>query len=563
MITNSEIADQLKLYSQLLDVHGKDSFRAKSYGNAAFQVDRLAVPLEGMSAVQVANQKGIGNSIAEKIIEISTSGTFHALTELLQATPEGVLQLMQIKGIGPKKINTIWKEMEIESPGELLYACNENRLMTYKGFGAKTQQATKEAIEFMLRQQGKLLYKNALELSNMWKEKLGEMVGAHHLHVSGGILRGDDVIETLAFIATKPLEEVLQLLEKPDNASLEVNREMDRITINTESLPVLVSYCRPERFGVHSINESSLAAFISGLDARAPQWTETVANNEAEFFSKNALPFIPAYLRNSAEILEVAIQNGLPETISHDQVKGIIHTHSTYSDGTNTIAQMAMAAKEQGFEYLVISDHSKSAFYANGLYEEKILEQHAEIEKLNKELAPFKIYKSIESDILNDGQLDYGNEVLASFDLVIASVHSNLKMPIEKAMARLIKAIENPYTTILGHPTGRLLLSRAGYPIDHKKIIDACIQNHVAIEINAHPRRLDLDWTWIPYAIKNGAMLSIDPDAHWIEGFDDIQYGVTAARKGGLTAANNLSSFGREAFEQYLDNVRSKKNRPV
>ena len=198
---------------------------------------------------------------------------------------------------------------------------------------------------------------------------------------------------------------------------------------------------------------------------------------------------------------------------------------------------------QKGLEYFVLSDHSKSAFYANGLTEERIRAQHAEIDELNVKLTPFKIFKSIESDILNDGSLDYSNDVLSSFDLVIASIHSNLKMKEDKAMMRLIKAIENPFTTILGHPTGRLLLSRNGYPVDHKKIIDACAANNVVIELNANPSRLDIDWRWIDYCLEKNVLISIDPDAHSIEGFNDTRYGVLAAQKAGVTRRNNLSSY--------------------
>jgi DNA polymerase (family 10) len=218
----------------------------------------------------------------------------------------------------------------------------------------------------------------------------------------------------------------------------------------------------------------------------------------------------------------------------------------------NSIEEMANECIKRGLEYMVISDHSKSAFYANGLSEERIKEQHRYVDDLNTKLSPFRIFKSIEADILNDGSLDYADKILATFDLVIASVHSNLKMPQEKAMTRLMKAIENPYTTILGHMTGRLLLSRNGYPVDHKKIIDACAANHVVIELNAHPRRLDIDWKWLDYAIEKGVLISIDPDAHFLEGFDDVKYGVLAAQKGGIAKENNLSSFSLKQFEEWL-----------
>jgi DNA polymerase (family 10) len=213
---------------------------------------------------------------------------------------------------------------------------------------------------------------------------------------------------------------------------------------------------------------------------------------------------------------------------------------------------MAKECIRLGHEYLVLSDHSKAAAYANGLSEERIREQHRHIDELNSRLAPFRIFKSIECDILNDGNMDYTDEILASFDLVIASVHSNLKMTREKAMTRLLKAIANPYVAILGHMTGRLLLSRKGYPVDHEAIIDACAANKVVIELNAHPRRLDIDWEWIPRAIEKNVLISINPDAHYLEGFKDVHYGVLAAQKGGLSKKHNLSSFSLKEFEKYL-----------
>jgi DNA polymerase (family 10) len=223
------------------------------------------------------------------------------------------------------------------------------------------------------------------------------------------------------------------------------------------------------------------------------------------------------------------------------------------------VEEMANACIKRGLEWMVISDHSKSAFYANGLKEERIREQHAYVNELNGKLAPFKIFKSIECDILNDGDLDYTNQILSTFDLVITSVHSNLKMTEEKAMLRLMKAIENPYTIILGHMTGRLLLSRPGYPVDHKKIIDACAINKVVIELNAHPRRLDIDWRWIDYALEKGVMISIDPDAHSTEGFEDVKYGVLVAQKAGLTREKNLSSFSLQQMEEWLSATRKAK----
>ena len=252
------------------------------------------------------------------------------------------------------------------------------------------------------------------------------------------------------------------------------------------------------------------------------------------------MSYIPPYLRESKTVLTKAEAGNFEDIIQTGDIKGLIHSHSNWSDGSYTIEEMATELIELGFEYLVISDHSKAAYYANGLTEQRIREQHRYIDDLNQRFAPFKIFKSIECDILTDGSLDYENKILAGFDLVITSIHSNLDMDEEKAMKRLLGAITNPYTTILGHMTGRLLLKRKGYPVDHKMIIDACAEHNVVIEINASPSRLDMDWRWIDYAMEKGLTLSIDPDAHTTEEFHNIKYGVLVAQKGGLPKKKQL-----------------------
>ncbi|HNA00499.1 MAG TPA: PHP domain-containing protein, partial [Ferruginibacter sp.] len=307
------------------------------------------------------------------------------------------------------------------------------------------------------------------------------------------------------------------------------------------------------RSGSEAFGEAFLEAF-PGIDFR----TIHGAGDEP-IFRQAGINYIPPCAREMPYIIERAKKGPLPKLIEASDIKGIIHSHSNWSDGSNTLEEMAEAAQARGLEYLVISDHSKSAFYANGLTEERIKAQHQLVDELNARLKGFRIFKSIESDILYDGSLDYPDTVLASFDLVIASVHSILKMTEEKAMQRLITAIENPYTTILGHMTGRLLLSRKGYPVNHKKIIDACAANKVVIELNAHPRRLDIDWREIDYALEKGVLISIDPDAHEIEGYNDNRYGVLAAQKALVTKEQNLSSMGLADFEKFIRQRKTEK----
>ena len=275
-------------------------------------------------------------------------------------------------------------------------------------------------------------------------------------------------------------------------------------------------------------------------------------DNEESVYSNLNIQYCEPELREGLFELEKAKNNQLPKLIELTDLKGILHNHSTYSDGMNTLEEMATYCKELGYEYLGICDHSQTAVYADGLKPETVLVQHQEIEKLNKKLFPFKIFKGIESDILGNGDLDYEEDILKSFDFIVASVHANLKMDEEKATTRLLKAIENPHTTILGHPTGRLLLGRPGYPINHKKIIDACAANKVVIELNAHPYRLDIDWRWIPYCLEKGVMISINPDAHQLKGYHDMRYGTFVARKGLLTKDNCLNAMDLNTFENYL-----------
>jgi DNA polymerase (family 10) len=283
-------------------------------------------------------------------------------------------------------------------------------------------------------------------------------------------------------------------------------------------------------------------------------------SSEEFIYTKAGLAWIQPELREGDTFIERAANNTLPTLITYHDLKGTLHNHSTWSDGVNTVEEMALYCRDDlKLEYLGMCDHSKSAFYAKGLSIERVLQQHEEIDHINKKLNGFHIFKGIESDILNDGSLDYPDEILQRFDFIVASVHSNLKMVEDKATARLIKAIENPYTTILGHPTGRLLLSRKGYDIDYKKVIDACAANKVIIEINANPVRLDLDWRWHQYALDKGVMLSINPDAHRNSGFLDMEYGVNVARKGGLTKEMCLNALSLDEIKKVFELKKPKK----
>jgi DNA polymerase (family 10) len=549
-IDNTYLADQFDLLSKLMDIHGENSFKSKTYSVAAFNIEKMTQRLAATPPAELFSIKGIGESVGKKIIEmVQQEGRLKVLEEYIEKTPPGIIEMLHIKGIGPKKIATIWKEMGVESIGELLYACNENRLMLYKGFGEKTQKNVQASIEFYMRSQGSHLYADTETYALAIEKTLQEQLPASRFAITGEFRRQQPVIDQLAWVTTATINDLQSFLEANNFSTIETSDAI--LTVKgQENIPLKFYHAADNLFYKILFTTSCSEDFAQAWQA-LPGWdTNATYTSEEAIFTNTSIPYIVPAMREKATVLTAAPSAGT--LIQPQDIKAIIHSHSDWSDGANTVEDMAKAAIAKGYEYLVISDHSKSAFYAKGLSEERIKEQHHYIDELNKKLAPFRIFKSIECDILNDGSLDYSNAILGTFDLVIASVHSNLKMTEEKAMMRVMNAIQNPFTTILGHMTGRLLLSRPGYPLDHRTIIDTCAANDVVIELNAHPRRLDIDWHWIDYAMEKNVLLSVDPDAHSIEGFDDCRYGVLAAQKGGLTADRNLSSFSLPAFETFL-----------
>lgn len=555
---NYAIADQFSLLSKLMDIHGDNSFRAKSYASAAYTIEKLPAPLSSLPPTQIASIKGIGDATASKILEILQTGRMQTLETYLAKTPGGILEMMQIKGLGPKKIATIWKEMELESLGELLYACNENRLMLYKGFGEKTQQNIKEAIEFYMGTQGSYLYQQVEAYAAGMTEQLQKQFSTDQFALTGAYRRQLEVIDQIDWLTTTPLHAIEAFYTGIAYSVIE--KSTAKIILKgPENIRLCFYHASVDDWAKQLFITTASPEFLDYWNKNFPTWADNNYVDEAAIFDAASIGYIEPALRETAAIIDRAKADSLPQLIQPHDIRGIIHSHSKWSDGVHSIKEMADAAVAAGLEYLVISDHSKTAAYANGLQIERVLAQHEEIEHLNKQYTDFRIFKSIESDILGDGSLDYPAEILAQFDLVIASVHSNLKMSEEKAMQRLMAAIENPYTNILGHMTGRLLLSRNGYPVDHHKIIDACAANQVVIELNAHPRRLDIDWRWIDYALSKNVLISIDPDAHAIEGYADCKYGVLVAQKAGLSKAQNLSSFTLDAFTAFIEQQNKKR----
>ena len=552
-MTNAEISDVFSLLAKLMDIHNENSFRAKSYASAAFTIDKLSVSLAETPKEQIQYIKGIGESNAKKIIEIVETGKLEQLNELLAKTPEGILALLKIKGIGPKKIAVIWNELGIESPGELLYACNENRLIHYKGFGDKSQQSIKEALLFYFSNQQRYLYAQVEPVEILITAQLQLVLGQHNIELVGSYARQCDIIEELEYVILGSFDFVKSSILKIKGMQLKEEATGRLQLLYQEALPVFLYIVDENIRGSMTFIKSCSPAFLH-LFEKTYDINLSVDNfkSELDIFNKAGIKPMPFFTRESEENIALWTNSKHQSVITVNDIKGVIHNHSVWSDGKNTIAEMAQACIDKGYEYLVMSDHSVSSFYANGLDALRIQKQQEEIDRLNEKLFPFKIFKSIECDILNDGRLDYSDEILATFDLVIVSIHQNLKMTEEKAMERLLAAISNPYTTILGHLTGRLLLSRKEYPVNHEMIIQACKEHQVAIEINANPRRLDVDWRWIQAAIQQEVFLSINPDAHSIQGIDDIRYGVLCAQKALLTPQYNVSSMSLLDFEKFI-----------
>ncbi|OOG71733.1 DNA polymerase/3'-5' exonuclease PolX [Algoriphagus sp. A40] len=554
------ILKKLKLCIQLMELHDENPFKIRGYQSALISLERGDQDIMELSDLELTQINGVGKSIIEAIQSLKATESFPLLDQLLEKTPTGILEILQIKGLGPKKVKTLWEELGITSTHELMEACQSGIVAKIKGFGEKTQESIIQNLEFKASNAGKWLFADIEDTIEGFTLSLKNLFGNSQIAIVGDFARKMEIIsETEILISSEELTDVrskLKSLESIEWNQLESGPRTWKGNLTDLDLEVIFHFCAPVDFPWKKLaftgSKAHLLSYVDDSETIAEKLIKKDYGSEEEFFTKNQLQFIPSEMREGFDEVELAKENKIPELLQDSDLKGILHNHSTYSDGKHSLRQMAEYCKSLGYEYLGISDHSRTASYAGGLEIEKVIKQHAEIDELNRELAPFKIFKGIESDILGDGSLDYPDDVLASFDFVVSSVHSILNMDIHRATDRLLRAIANPYTTILGHPTGRLLLRREGYPIDHKTIIDACAIRNVVIEINANPWRLDLDWRWVRYALDKGVKLSINPDAHEMEGYSDMKYGVLVGRKGGLTKEMTLNALSREEITAFF-----------
>ncbi|MCC6486105.1 MAG: DNA polymerase/3'-5' exonuclease PolX [Candidatus Hydrogenedentes bacterium] len=553
-MNKKDVAKILEEIALLLELSGENPFKSRSYENVARALEQHEEDVETLVREKRLREiKGVGDALEQKIEELVTTGKLEYHQELRSKFPESLFELFGIPGLGAKRIKAVYEELGVTSLAELELVCHDGRLAKLKGFGEKMQQKVLEGIAQVKKHQGLFLAGRALAMAQWIRDYLARHPATQRIEIAGSLRRRKEVIKDIDLVASSEdpralmqaftdMEGIARVTGQGDTKSsviLDTGIAADLRVVSDEEFPYALHHFTGSK--EHNVamrqraKERGLKMNEYGLFRGD---TLVKCRDEQAIFKVLGLPYIPPELREDMGELDV---DAIPRLVEQDDLAGLIHCHSTYSDGRATIAQMAQGAKERRYAYLVMADHSQSAAYAGGLTPQRVEEQHKEIDTLNKKLTGFRIVKGIESDIRTDGSLDYEEDVLKSFEFIIASVHSKLEMGEAEATRRVIKAIENPHTDVLGHPTGRLLLAREGYSLDYEKVMDACVANRVAIEINANPNRLDIDWRHIRRGKEKGVMFCIGPDAHSVEGIDDVVFGVGIARKGWLERENLIN----------------------
>jgi DNA polymerase (family 10) len=550
-MTKQEVSEILDEIGTLLELKGENPFKSRAYANASRTIAALEMDLgEAVRTGALKEVKGIGPALFEKISELVTTGKLAYYEELKAAVPAGLLEMIRIPGLGPKRARLIHDQLGISTIGELEYACNENRLLKLEGFGPRMQEKILQGIQYVRKQKGQFHYPVAADEA----EKLYDVLKAHkvvkRIAIAGSLRRKKEVVKDIdllvsaersepvmeAFTTHLEVEEVVAKGETKSSIRLKSGINADlRVVSDTEFPYALHHFTGSKEHNVAMRGRAQRLGFKMNEYGLFQGEKLIPCKNEEEIFSKLGLAYIPPELREDMGEIAAAESKKLPKLVEEKDIKGIFHNHTVYSDGSATLEEMVEAARSAGYEYIGISDHSRSAQYAHGLEIERVREQQGKIDALQKKYKDITIFKGTECDILPDGSLDYPEDVLASFDFVIVSIHSKFKMTEAGMTDRILKAIQNPYVTILAHPTGRLLLTREAYPVDMPKVIRAAGDHGVVMELNANPMRLDLDWRLGPLAVEAGVPVSINPDAHSVEGVQDVRYGVGIARKGWLT----------------------------
>jgi DNA polymerase (family 10) len=552
-MTKHDIARVLEEMAFLLELKGENPFKAKAYGHAAAAVISLPEEPAALAAQGLLRDvKGLGPTLTATVLELITTGRCLLHEELLAKFPRGLLELADVPGLGAKKLKVIHERLGVSSLGELQYACIENRLAQLPGFGPKAQERIVAGIRQFQRHKGFHLYGTAIGEAERLLATVRDLRSVEQAELAGDLRRKTEVVQDLCVViaSSSPASLPPLLAAIPGMAEMREN-ESGLITARSpQGLPLEIRVSGLSDYGSALFDATGHSSHVEAVRQRiavpGPYKTEDA------LYTAAGLPYIHPELREGQGEIEMAAMGGFSQLVEASQVQGIFHNHTLYSDGSATVEEMAAAARDLGYRYIGISDHSQSAFYARGLKEDRIMAQRAEMAAVQEKLSGIRIFKGIEADILPDGAMDYPDDVLATFDFVIASVHSRFNLSEEEQTNRICRALSNPYVTMLGHATGRLLLSRDGYRADMKRVIDAAAANGKLIEINASPHRLELDWRWCRYAKQKGVKFSINPDAHSTEALATVPLGVNVARKGGLSADDIINTLPVDEMASYL-----------
>ncbi len=575
----SHVATILDEIGTLLELKGENKFKCLAYKNAARTISGLSEDLQTLVVSgEIKKIKGIGEALSEKITELVTTGKLQYYDELKSEFPESLFKILQIQGLGPKKVKILYEKLQIHSIEQLEAACKEHTLEHLDGFGKKTEENILAGIETLQKYSTKFLYSVAETAAKEIFQYIFKQKGVIRAEIAGSLRRKKEIIGDIDIVLSAQKKETQNIMkaftshpgvqritgegETKSSVILNSGIHCDVRIVNDAEFPFTLNYFTGSKehnvrirslaknFGL-SLNEYGFSR-IDSDDKKGKTKKNISCINEENIYSALGLEYVPPELREDMGEIESAQNKTLPMLISENDIRGTFHCHTNYSDGTNTLFEMASAAQKKGWEYIGIADHSKIAVYANGLSEQRVKQQHKEIDSLNQTLSNFRIFKGIEVDILSNGELDFSDKVLSSFDFVVASVHSIFKMTEEEMTKRILKAVKNKYVTMLGHLTGRLLLQRDGYPLNQTTIINAASEYGKIIEINAHPSRLDLDWRMCKYAKEKGVRISINPDAHSTDGLNNVRYGVGIARKGWLEKKDVINIMNLKTIEKFL-----------
>ncbi len=570
-MTNEDFCNVLENIARLLELKGENPFKIRAYSRASQSLSLAPLNIASATEEQLKEIEGVGDAIAEKMRELAQTGHLKFYEELRKEFPPDIFTLFQVPGLGAKKIKALYQTLEVASVDALEKACRDGRLAALPGFGKKTSQKLLRALEEMHRNSSKFLASWALPIAEKLLEDFKSLKAVTLASYAGSLRRGNEVVGDIDFIvAGKPAEDIIShftayplvetVLAKGStkcSVILQGGIQCDLRVVTVSEYPfALVYFTGSKEHNVRlrgralengwSLNEYCFTAARS-LKKPLPQ-----VNEEADVYSALDLQWIPPELREDRGELAAAAAGKIPHLVELANIRGTFHCHTTESDGKHTLQQMAEAAVELGFEYLGIADHSKSSVQANGLTEERLLAQQKAIAKLNADSTGFRLFAGTECDIRKDGTLDFADEILASLDYVVASIHSSFSLPEAEMTKRVIRALSHPHVTILGHMTGRLLLTRSPYAIDVPAVIEAAAATGTWIELNASPERLDMEWRWWPMAREKGVKCVINPDAHSIRGFQNLYFGIRSARKGGLTRKDVMNCLSLSSIAEFL-----------